>query len=64
MNDILVEDGVLRSKSKNYIVQIDGKVIEITDENLLPVVWDGEDWVLDKERFDDEDAYDRAMGIL
>jgi len=64
VSDITVTDGVVNSKSKNYIIQINGKIIDVTDENFLPVVWDGEDWVLDRKGFSDEDAYDRAMGIL
>ncbi len=64
MSDITVNDGVVNSSDKNYIIQINGKIIDVTDENFLPVIWDGEDWVLDKDGFSDEDAYDRAMGIL
>ncbi len=64
MSDITVNDGVINSQNKNYIIQINGKIIDVTDENFLPVVWDGEDWVLDKAGFSNEDAYDRAMGIL
>ena len=65
MSDIVVKDGVVQIKTPgNYIVHIDGKVMEVTDENFMPVVWDGEDWVLDRDGFSDEDAYDRAMSIL
>lgn len=64
MSNITVKDGVVNSQDKNYIIQIHGKIIDVTDKNFLPVVWDGEDWVLDKDGFSDEDAYDHAMGIL
>jgi len=65
VSDITVKDGVVQIHTPgNYIVHIDGKVMEVTDENFMPVVWDGEDWVLDKAAFSDEDAYDRAMSIL
>ncbi len=65
MSDITVKDGVVQIRTPgNYIVQINGKVMEVTDENFMPVVWDGEDWVLDKASFSDEDAYDRAMTIV
>ena len=64
MSNITVKDGVVSSQDKNYIIQINGKIIDVTDENFLPVVWDGEDWVLDKDGFNNEDAYDHAMGIL
>lgn len=64
MSDITVKDGIVNSQNKNYIIQINGKIIDITDENFLPVVWDGEDWVLDRDGFNNEDAYDHAMGIL
>lgn len=64
MSSITVKEGVVNSGNKDYVIQINGKIIDVTDENFLPVIWDGEDWVLDKKRFDDADAYDRAMGIL
>jgi Tfp pilus assembly protein PilP len=65
VSDIAVKDGVVQIRTPgNYIVQINGKVMDVTDENFMPVVWDGEDWVLDKSAFSDEDAYDRAMSIL
>lgn len=64
MSDITVKDGVVSTQDKNYIIQINGKIIDVTDENFLPVIWDGEDWVLDRDGFNDEDAYDHAMGIL
>jgi len=64
-----VDDGIVTSYNRygvktNCLVQINGKIIDVTDENFLPVVWDGEEWVLDRDGFSDEDAYDRAMGIL
>ncbi len=65
MSDRDENDGVITINTPgNYIVQINGQVIEVKDENFMPVVWDGEDWVLDRDSFSDEDAYDRAMSIL
>ena len=65
MSDRDADDGVITITTPgNYIVQIDGQVIEVKDENFMPVIWDGEDWVLDRDSFSDEDAYDRAMSIL
>ncbi len=64
MSNITVKDGVVNSQDNNYIIQINGQIIEVTDENFLPVIWDGEDWVLNRDGFNNEDAYDRAMGIL
>lgn len=65
MSDYSCKDGVVQFHTPgNYLVVIDGEVVEVKDENFLPVVWDGSDWVLDKDGFSDEDAYDRAMSIL
>lgn len=59
------KDGVVTINSPgSYIVVIDGVVIEVNDENFLPVKWDGSDWVLDKDAFTDEEAYDAAMSII
>jgi hypothetical protein len=65
MSDYTCKDGVVQFHTPgNYLVVIDGEVVEVRDENFLPVIWDGNDWVLDKNSFSDEDAYDRAMSIL
>lgn len=65
MTDHSTKDGVVTFHTPgNYLVVIDGAVVEVKDENFLPVVWDGNDWVLDKAGFSDEDAYDAAMSII
>ncbi len=65
MSDFSTKDGVVTFHTPgNYLVVIDGAVVEVKDENFLPVVWNGSDWVLDKAAFTDEEAYDAAMSII
>jgi len=41
VSSITVKEGVVNSGNKDYVIQINGKIIDVTDENFLPVIWDG-----------------------